>query len=246
MIGIAVRYGVSLDELLLANPEVDPGFLTIGQELIIPGPEGSTVGALLPTPTPVALQPAPVTCYPIPSGNTWCITQVENTTSLPLEGMSLQINLLDEEGAILRQVNAYAPLDILYPDGVMPFAVILEESPGEIAGAYARILGAVPAQDVESRYPNLDIEETSVTYSADQRWAAWNGVVRLGTNIPGETGSIRAMLVAYDEPGRIVGYRLYEGEIGTAVGSEIALSMSVFSLSPDIDAVALFAEVEPQ
>lgn len=246
MIGIAVRYGVSLDDLLLANPGVDPGFLTIGQELIIPGPEGSAVGALLPTPTPVALQPEPVACFAVPSGSTWCITQVENTTTLPLEGLSLQMNLLDADGNTLEQIDAYAPLDILFPGERMPFAVLLEEDNTNIAAAYARVLAAVPVQDVESRYAALDISESGLLFNADNRQAEWTGTIRLGTNLPGESGMLRAMLAAYDDEGRIIGYRLYEGDMGAAAGSEVEIALSVFSLGPEIASVELTAEVEPQ
>jgi LysM repeat protein len=36
MLGIALRFGVSLEDLLAANPEVDPRFLSIDTNLIIP------------------------------------------------------------------------------------------------------------------------------------------------------------------------------------------------------------------
>jgi murein DD-endopeptidase MepM/ murein hydrolase activator NlpD len=39
---VASRFNVSLDELLAANPDVDPNFLNQGQQIVIPGLEGVT------------------------------------------------------------------------------------------------------------------------------------------------------------------------------------------------------------
>jgi len=246
MSGIAWRYGVSLDDLLIANPGVDPGFLTIGQTLIIPGPEGSTVSGLLPTPTPVSIQPEPVQCYPAPSDAMWCITQVENDTGTPLEGVSLMIAILDEEGSVLEQHAVYSPLDILSDGGTMPFAVLLDEVPDGFAGAYARVLGAVPAQAVEERYPQLNMNEEAVSISADGARAEWRGSIALQTNIPGESGALRALLMAFNQDGDIVGFRIVEGEIGVSAGSQMDIQIMVFSLSPRIESVGILAEVESQ
>ena len=55
LIGIAYRFGISLDTLLAANPEVDPRFLSVGADLIIPNEEGggSTENLALPTPAKI-------------------------------------------------------------------------------------------------------------------------------------------------------------------------------------------------
>ncbi len=39
---IASRFNVTLDELMTANPAVDPNVLSRGQEIVIPGLEGVT------------------------------------------------------------------------------------------------------------------------------------------------------------------------------------------------------------
>jgi len=246
MIGIAVRYGVSLDDLLIANPGVDPGFLSIGQELIIPGPEGSTVSGLLPTPTPLPVQPEPVRCYPAPSEAVWCITQVENTTDFPLEGVSILLSILDADGAILEQYPLYSPLDILPVGEVLPFAILLEQPSEAVAGGFAQVLAAVPAQGVEERYPQLEIRTDETVIATDGSQAVWQGSISMETNIPGEQGSLRALLMGFDAGGNVVGFRIFEGEIGTAVGSEVEIELMVFSLLPDIDVIRVIAEVEPQ
>ena len=45
MFGIALRYGVTLDELMSANPDVDPNFLSIGSLLVVPPSSQPVPGA---------------------------------------------------------------------------------------------------------------------------------------------------------------------------------------------------------
>ena len=56
---IAARFGLTLDELLAANPEVDPYLLSVGAELIIPqsGEEGGLASLGFPTPLPFSQNP---------------------------------------------------------------------------------------------------------------------------------------------------------------------------------------------
>jgi LysM repeat protein len=59
LLGIAIKFGVSLEALQAANPSVEPRFLTIGTVLIIPPPEGGFLAAAThlaaPPPAPVTL-----------------------------------------------------------------------------------------------------------------------------------------------------------------------------------------------
>ena len=55
MLGIAERFGVSLDSLRIANPDVSPNSMSIGTELLIPGDQDNPTGAPTPTPVPVGL-----------------------------------------------------------------------------------------------------------------------------------------------------------------------------------------------
>lgn len=63
LVGIAKQYGVSVDALKAANPDVDPRALRVGQRLVIPA--GGTPPTPIPAPQPSATAQSAVT-YPAP------------------------------------------------------------------------------------------------------------------------------------------------------------------------------------
>ncbi len=85
LLGIALRYGVSLEALQAANPGVDPGFLPVGATLVVPLSEENPAG--LPTPTPVPLPLGTVACYPQVDGTVWCFVEALNDGDAPVEGL---------------------------------------------------------------------------------------------------------------------------------------------------------------
>ena len=138
LLGIAADYGISLDALLAANPGINPRFLSIGQALIIPGPEGQPILELAPTPTPVPLDFSQVTCYPTIADGLWCLVTVRNTTPGAIEGLAAHISLLDAQGEALATQTAYAPLNLLPSQGVMPLATYFPPPAPDPAAAMAR------------------------------------------------------------------------------------------------------------
>ena len=54
MSGIAFKFGVSLDELLAANPDISPNSMSIGTKLNIPSNPANPTGASTSTPVPVS------------------------------------------------------------------------------------------------------------------------------------------------------------------------------------------------
>ena len=61
MLAIALRYGITLEELLAANPDLNPRALSVGTELIIPS--GDAVPSLPVTATPISIITRPADCY---------------------------------------------------------------------------------------------------------------------------------------------------------------------------------------
>src|SRR3990172_4782318 len=80
LLGIAALYGISLDSLMAVNPDLNPFALSIGQELLIPGPEGTPIGSLIPTSTPIPLALQPPTCYRRGFGGAWCLARFPHPT----------------------------------------------------------------------------------------------------------------------------------------------------------------------
>ncbi|HEY44453.1 MAG TPA: LysM peptidoglycan-binding domain-containing protein [Anaerolineae bacterium] len=244
LLGIAIRYAVELEQLLLANPGIDPRFLSIGQEVIIPGPEGEPVGAILPTPTPLPVTISGVRCFPTPSESLWCLVGVRNETSLAMEGVSVLVTLFDASGNVLVHEPAYGPLNLLVEGGLMPLAVFFQDPPGDWAIASANPLSAVQANEVESRYANLDIEQAVSEPSPDGlRWH-FRGEIGLPSTALLPVVRIRLLIIAYDEGEEIVGFSYWETEGEVKPGDLRTFDLTVFSLGPVIRHVEILTEAQ--
>lgn len=244
LLGIANRYAVELEQLLLANPGIDPRFLSIGQEVIIPGPEGEPIGALLPTPTPLPLDVSVVRCFATPSDSLWCLIAVRNETSPALEGVSVLVTLFDASGEALVHEPAYGLLNLLPEGGLMPLAVFFQEPPDGWVVASANLLSAVQAREVESRYSDLDIDQILNESSPDgHRWQV-QGEVGLPITTAFPAARIKMLLIAFDEDEEIVGFSLWESETEVAPGDLQTFDLVVFSLGPVIHHVEIMAEAQ--
>lgn len=244
LLEIALRYGLALDQLLAANPEIDPRFLSVGQELRIPGPDGQPSDTLLPTSTPLPLPLQGVTCYPTAGGSLTCLATLLNDSQQPLEGLTAQLSLLSPEGETIASQLAFAPLNLLPPDMRMPLSATFDEPPAGAAGVKGTLLSAFESSAAAERFLAHDLEGVDLQPNADgSRWDVAGSLV-VGGEQEAE-GEVRAALVAtgLDAEGHAVGYAKWESEDGSA--PPWSFSLAVFSLGPRIEQVQLLAEVSP-
>ncbi len=143
LLGIAARFGLSVDDLLAVNPGIDPRLLTIGLTLTIPlAPDGNV-------PDPQVLQIplvlGPPRCFPLPDASRWCIVQVSNPNDFPVSTVSLLWTLSEDEF-----LSGVLPMDILPPGVSLPAGMILP--PGATLRD-VRIRSALPARQPATRWP---------------------------------------------------------------------------------------------
>jgi LysM repeat protein len=244
LLGIAIEYGISLDALLAANPGVNPRFLSIGQALIIPGPGGQPILELAPSPTPVPLDFSRVACYPTIADGLWCLVSVRNTTPGAIEGLAARISLLDGQGEALATQTAYAPLNLLPPQGVMALAAYFPPPAPDPAAAVARQISGVAVGDVTGRYLPLTLDrETEQPGTDGQSWRV-TGSVALSAEAEAE-GRLAVLAIGLDAAGSAVGYLLWEPEEALAPGGRASFDLVVYSLGPTIDSVVVLAEAQP-
>lgn len=242
LISIAILYGIDLEDLLLANPGIDPQFLSVGMELIIPGEGGQPVDALLPTPTPVPLVLSLVRCYPTTSGGLWCLLDVSNDTPNDVEGLVGLINLLDDGGQVLDQNAAYGPLNRLQVDQRMPLASFFPVSPEGIHTVTASLLSAVPVNDADARYKEVDVRIQSHTPSPDGlSMRVLGDLETTGGNEDVEI-RLRLLLIGLDVDGDMIGFRIWEPTSTIRLGETANFDCTVFSFGPMIDDFEVMAE----
>lgn len=242
LLGIAIRYGVELNELLAANPEIDPRFLSVGQAIRIPGPDGAAPETILPTSTPVSVPLGTPACYLSVSGGSVCFALIENPGDGTIEGLTAQISLLSTQGSSITTMLAYPPLNLLEPGGRMPLVAHFPDQEVGPSGAQATLLSAVQAADLEGRYAEVEISTSEIQIQPDLAQVTFEVHNPASNDLP---ISPVVVAVAYDASGQVVGYRKWESEGPLAVDGTVQGSLEVATLGPEIHEVEVLAEARP-
>lgn len=242
LLGIAIRYGVELNELLAANPGINTRIISIGQSITIPGADGNSPGSLLPTATPVPATLSPVVCYAAPVDSLWCLTTVSFPGDTPLEAIAVAIALFNAEGKQLASQVSYTPLNLLLPGTELPLiARFPAPAPAEYS-ASAQIVRSLGAGDSDQRYLPVEIAiEESEALDEGLRWSV-RGSMSLAEEREDTNTTVALLAIARDRDGDVVGLRKLqlEGTADEAWKAEFALE--IISLGPPITDVQVMAE----
>ena len=246
MIGIASYFGVTLDELMVANPEVSPNALSIGTQLIIPltfdedGEEQSAEAAA------ISLQTGEAFCYPVRSGGAWCYWPVTNPYDQPVENITGTIHLYDNQGTAIGSQAVMPLLNVLPAGESMPLVAYFPPPLAQWSEVEGELTSVVAANQYGSRYLNTNIEQLAVTpIDADGQGMTVSGVLRYAqANAESQAAPQAAWIVAvaYDADGTVVAARRWEAETPLPDGS-LNFSFEIYSLGKAIDQVKLLAEV---
>ena len=239
---IALKFGVSIDDLQAANPEVSPNAMSIGQVINIPSNPENPSGEPTPTPAPFTIRQ--IECYPTADRGMWCFVLAHNDSADFMENLSAQVTLVDANNAPVTSQTALLLLNILPADTSLPLAVFF---PAEIPASVkpqVQVLTGIRLLPNDERYLPATINNTLVQVNADGRSAQVSGQVLL----PGNARAANQVWVAgtaYDEAGRVVGVRRWESNAGLAPGGNLPFEFMVFSLGGRIERVEFAVEARP-
>jgi LysM repeat protein len=241
LIGIADQYGITLEDLQAANPDVSPLYLQVGTELVIP--LGSNI-PVEPTVTPVPILIRQLNCYPTADGGMWCLALVTNDSPDTVENLSALMTLYDKNGEEITSQLAFAPLNILPTGESMPIAAIFPAPlPADVVPE-AQLLTAIRILPTDTRYIPAVIQNILVSIDWNSKIARISGQVTL-TQPESWATQIWLLAVAYDSGGNVVGFRRWEHYDLLTAGERREFSFSVSSLGPDIASVELLIECRP-
>lgn len=240
---IAEKFGVSLDELVAANPDISPNSMSVGMELQIPSNPANPTGVSTPTPVPVPVKQ--IICHPTADGGLWCFVLLQNPTSDFMENFSAQVTLVDASGQSLASALAISPLDILPPNTSLPLTVYFAPPISPDAQPRAQIVTGVTLLPGDERYLPATIRNTFVEVD-------WNGgrsaQVRGQVWLPAESKAANqtwVAAVAYDEYDQVVGVKRWESEAELAPGRTLPFSFEIGSLGGKIERVDFAVEARP-
>lgn len=234
LLGIAERHGISLDELLVANPEVDARFLSIGQAVLIPL-AGSVISENIDEVTLPDLAQGPVRCLASAAAELWCFVQVSNSGESAVESPVAEIRLLDAEGQILDQASAFGLIQKLDAGLSMPLIAYWASAPAGWQQAQATLTSAFRLDDPSARYVQVEIENLAVIIAPSGLSAQLTGEIasaELAT-----TSEVQMLAIAYDAEGLAVGVRRL-----ALSADQREFEFEVYSLAGPIDFVDVLLE----
>jgi len=239
---IALEFGVSIDDLQAANPEISPNAMSVGLVIKIPSQPENRSGEPTPTAVPFTIQQ--IECYPTADRGLWCFVLAHNDFSEFMENVSAQVTLVDAEGATLASQTALLPLNILPPNASLPLTVFFPREIPFGAKPHVQVLKAIRLLPDDERYLPATTNNTLLQVNADGRSARVNGQVLL----PSEAKAASQVWVtgtAYDKAGRVVGVRKWESNTGLSPGKSLPFEFMVFSLGGRIERVEFAVEARP-
>jgi LysM repeat protein len=242
MSSIALKFGVSLDELLAANPDVSPNAMAVGTELQIPSSPAGVSGVSTPTPVPASVEE--INCHPTADGGMWCFVLVQNDSNDLMENYTAQVTLLDENDQPFISAVAISPLNILPPKTSLPLTVFFPPQIPSSARPQAQILTGVRLLPDEQRYLPATINNIIVQIAWNGRSAHIRGQIFLPADSQ-PANQIWVAAVAYDEHERVIGIRRWESNTGLAPGDNLPFEFDVASLAARMVRVALAVEARP-
>jgi hypothetical protein len=246
MLAIAFQHGVSLEELQAANPEVDPRFLSVGMQLVIP--IGKDTPSVIPSPTPAPVGLQEPDCYPAPDG-IWCFVPVENDQPLALENVSAWVRLYNMQGEVVAEQEAIAPLNVLEPEESLPLVVFFDEPAvtdlQETLVPGADLLSAFSVPEDDGRYLQAQAQTVNTTIEAEGLQATVDGWVELPSGSPAAS-LVWLAVVAYGPEGEVVGVRKLELDTALSPKEILPFTATVYSLGPPIQRVEISVEARRQ
>jgi LysM repeat protein len=242
MSGIAFSFGISVDELLAANPDVSPNSMSIGTELNIPSDPANPTGASTSTPVPAPVKG--IECYPTADQGMWCFVLVHNDTLDVIENLSAQVTLLDADDQTITSALALSPLNILPPDASLPLMIFFPPIIPADARPQVQLLTGIHLQPDDERYLPATVHNTLARVDGSGRNAQVSGVVRLPSDSQ-PASLVWVAAVAYDRAGRAIGVRRWESRAGITPGGSLEFAFEVSSLAGEIERVEFVVEARP-
>lgn len=240
--GIALKFGVSIDDVQAANPEVSPNAMSVGTVLKIPSNPDNPSGEPTPTPVPFTIQQ--IECYPTADQGMWCFVLVHNDFSDFMENVSAQVTLVDSNDAVLASQTALLPLNILPPNTSLPLATFFPPDVTSGAKPQVQVLTAIRLLSNDERYLPATIHNTLVQVDVDGHSAQVGGQV-LSQSGSSDATQVWVAATAYDDAGRVVGVRRWESSKALPAGGSFPFEFMISSIGGRIARVEFAVEARP-
>ncbi len=239
---IALKFGVSMDDLQAANPEISPNAMSIGQVIRIPSNPDNPSGEPTPTPAPFTIEQTP--CYSLADRGMWCFVLIHHDFPDLIENVSAQVTLVTSDGATVASQTALLPLNVLPQNTSLPLAVFFPPEISSDVKPEVQVLTAIRLLPGDERYLPATVSNTLVEVNADGRSAQVTGQVLLPEDVRAAS-QVWVTGTVYDGTGQVVGLRRWEWDDGLAPGGSLPFEFMLSSLGGRIERVEFAVEARP-
>lgn len=223
LIGIAVKYGLSLDALLAANPGLVPEALSVGSSLVIPaGPGSAAASAVGAVPTPLPMVLSTVACFDQAGGGRYCLLEAKNPNESALEAVQAQVVLAGGDGQVLAEAAAQPALRAIGPGASVPLVAFFPAVPAGVAAVGVFPVSAMPVGAAGDRYLALTVQ------------AQGSDLTRPVVELRGTVGNpaavpvkVRLAAALYDGSGQLAGCGWLELPAPLEVGQSLPFTLPV-------------------
>lgn len=232
LIPIANKFGISVEDLIAANNNLDATRLQIGQVLVIPsGPRPtSQPGQLLPSPTPSPYTIRGLNVYRTAAGSLECLGEIFNPGPSALTTVQLQITLLDKNNTSLLQSAFYVALEVVPPNTASPFRVLFTDPPPTFEKFEVKALRGEQV-DPKARFTQMTVLRKAG--KADGAVYRVSGEVQNTDTVPATRA--RVVVTTYDANRQVIGYRFQPlGDAPIAPRATMSFELSLLSASPNV------------
>ena len=234
---IALLYGVPMDAITRANPDVKPTALIVGDELVIPI-SNSRQSVVV---DPVILENIQISdpdCVRTRDGGLWCAVSVENQGQEDFENIVVTFSFLDSDGNVIEERSAPTLMRFAAAETTIPAVVFLEHIPSMYADTQAVLFSALTMETSTSTYLTVEVEEETRTLNGME--GVISGQMRVEAEPDRDRADIWIGAAAFDVDGAIVGVRRLESSVAT--NEMFNFNITIYSSSGSIDRVVLYTE----
>jgi LysM repeat protein len=237
---IAAKAGLTIDQILAANPDVDAHSLKIGMKIIIPAADANITPSA-PTPTPISVLINEPRCMPSLTGGLYCFASVENNQEFILQNLSAQFTLTNSDTGETQVQPALLPLNHLTEGSSLPMFAYF--APPVVENYHLQIQLTSAAQDnaASSTYLPVTISNTITDIATDGLSAKVAGSVTVNS----KASRFWIAAVAYDGDGNITAVRQYDKKTDLAAGASAEYQLYIYSIAGKMTKVMVYGEATP-
>jgi LysM repeat protein len=204
LVGIAARFGVTLEALRRANPNLQPELLQIGHRVAIPAGEGRPQGpGLLPVSTPLPLPIVGFGLYETPVGGLWGLGEVVNPMETSVENVRVEVTLYRTDGSESASVDSWVARDVIPAGESSPFGVLFPDPPADLGSHRIALVGGESVTRPITWHPHLSIVRQQ-GWPAGSVYRVTGEVLNTGDRAAEE---LQVLVTLYNPEGQVTGFR---------------------------------------